>query len=280
MPDVPLPTTHPTPAALLERFDDAQLRSCLQSSTAMLACPGRDCQEYYEYTGHDATDPDSRVCVRCTSDTCGITFCSHCKRSPYHYDVPCNRVADVERLWDLWQTQGRAAFAERERAHGAAHEHFEQQRQAHESVVRDVADRRRAAAELAADEQWKATNMRCCPHCQRPVQRIEGCSSMTCGRDYHGGNTQPGCGTSFNWNTARPYQAEAVADVTDAPAFTARPPEELRAQTHGLFKCDVCHNDIVGLRFRSIHSAGFNTCIKCEAGFAASHPAHVFEVLG
>ncbi len=28
-----------------------------------------------------------------------------------------------------------------------------------------------------------------------------------CGRDYHGGNIQQGCGAKFYWSTAAPYQA-------------------------------------------------------------------------
>jgi hypothetical protein len=32
---------------------------------------------------------------------------------------------------------------------------------------------------------------------------MEGCDSMVCGRDYHGGNAQDGCGNRFDWATAR-----------------------------------------------------------------------------
>jgi hypothetical protein len=34
-----------------------------------------------------------------------------------------------------------------------------------------------------------------------------GCASMVCGRDYHGGNDQSGCGQSFTWEQAKPYVA-------------------------------------------------------------------------
>ncbi len=42
-------------------------------------------------------------------------------------------------------------------------------------------------------QAWKAKNLRLCPHCGRPVERIDGCNSMVCGRDAQdkgGGNLQ------------------------------------------------------------------------------------------
>ena len=53
---------------------------------------------------------------------------------------------------------------------------------------------RRRYDELINDEQYKATNCRLCPSCKRVVQRLEGCDSMICGQDAHGGNVQSGCG--------------------------------------------------------------------------------------
>ena len=38
------------------------------------------------------------------------------------------------------------------------------------------------------DENWKAANCRLCPHCGRAVNKVEGCDSMLCGTDYHGGS--------------------------------------------------------------------------------------------
>jgi hypothetical protein len=66
---------------------------------------------------------------------------------------------------------------------------------------------RRRYDELMRDEQYKVQNCRLCPSCKRVVQRIEGCDTMICGQDAHGGNIQSGCGTKFNWTTAQPYTA-------------------------------------------------------------------------
>jgi hypothetical protein len=69
---------------------------------------------------------------------------------------------------------------------------------------------RRRYDDLINDEQYKATNCRLCPSCKRVVQRLEGCDSMICGQDAHGGNIQSGCGAKFNWAQAQPYKASAT----------------------------------------------------------------------
>jgi serine/threonine protein kinase len=48
---------------------------------------------------------------------------------------------------------------------------------------------------------------RLCPNCHRVVQKIDGCRSVLCGRDYHGGNQQSGCGTLFDFHTAPRYKS-------------------------------------------------------------------------
>ncbi|CAF4753128.1 unnamed protein product, partial [Rotaria sp. Silwood2] len=70
-------------------------------------------------------------------------------------------------------------------------------------------DLRRRYEELMNDEKYKADNCRLCPSCKRVVQRLEGCDSMICGQDAHGGNVQSGCGAKFNWAQAKQYAAAA-----------------------------------------------------------------------
>lgn len=63
-------------------------------------------------------------------------------------------------------------------------------------------------SELQLDETWKEANCRLCPHCHKSVYRVDGCDTMTCGRDASdkgGGNKQDGCGQKFNWKKAQPY---------------------------------------------------------------------------
>jgi hypothetical protein len=50
-------------------------------------------------------------------------------------------------------------------------------------------------ADLEADETWKEENCRLCPHCSKPIFKVDGCNSVTCGRDASdkgGGNRQDG----------------------------------------------------------------------------------------
>ena len=63
---------------------------------------------------------------------------------------------------------------------------------------------------LQQDEKWKEQHCRLCPHCGKVIYRVDGCDSMTCGRDAAdkgGGNKQDGCGKKFNWK-----QAKRIAD--------------------------------------------------------------------
>ena len=67
--------------------------------------------------------------------------------------------------------------------------------------------RRRAQVAASADltpEQRAALNIKRCPHCGFPVQKIEGCDQMVCGRDAHGvARFDGGCGRAFKWSEAR-----------------------------------------------------------------------------
>jgi len=137
-------------------------------------------------------------------------------------------------------------------------------------------------AELQQDEAWKEANCRLCPHCGKTVYRVDGCSTMTCGRDASdkgGGNRQDGCGGSFNWRKAAPYVRgggdkanlpKSIKDVDpDAagevlhhlcvPAINGEGSEDLT------IPCDVCHKPIVGPRFSCIHCfPGLECCLACS----------------
>jgi serine/threonine protein kinase len=53
-------------------------------------------------------------------------------------------------------------------------------------------------------------NTRMCPTCERIIQKIAGCDSVRCGQDYHGGNQQFGCRTSFSFSQAPRYKSKVV----------------------------------------------------------------------
>jgi hypothetical protein len=68
--------------------------------------------------------------------------------------------------------------------------------------------RLQAWREYERDERRKEQHCRLCPGCQRVVERVEGCSAMVCGQNYHGGDTQMGCGRRFDFGEAGAYQAD------------------------------------------------------------------------
>jgi hypothetical protein len=66
------------------------------------------------------------------------------------------------------------------------------------------ARRRAAVEEVMTPAQRAANNIKLCPHCGVPTQKIDGCDVMTCGRDAHGmRRAEGGCGRGFSWRDAR-----------------------------------------------------------------------------
>lgn len=104
-------------------------------------------------------------------------------------------------------------------------------------------DLRRRYNELMNDEQYKAQNCRLCPSCKRVVQRLEGCDSMVCGQDAHGGNVQSGCGAKFNWLQAAPYHAAAQKQPKQTIVDLPKPSSPV-----------VHHNGVKSVPFTVIHA--------------------------
>ena len=82
-----------------------------------------------------------------------------------------------------------------------------------------------------ADENYKAQNCRLCPHCRRVVQQLSGCDLMVCGRNYHGGDQQSGCGQGFRWSQALPY-TPITATGPQQVANDLPPPEQQKLIVH------------------------------------------------
>lgn len=196
-------------------------------------------------------------------------WCTQC-RQPYHYAVDCQDVQALRDQWLQWVSHGRAVYNETR----AQHAEFERQKQAlEEAAARHV--------ELKHDEEWKQANCRECPRCRRVVQKIDGCNSMVCGEDTHGGNRQQGCGHRFQWDKARAYQA--APDSRPLPRLDVQDVKVRGAGIrHPFCRCSRCRQDIVGPRFRCIHCPDYNLCASCDsdAAVAQDHPAsHVFQIL-
>eukprot|EP00953_Heterococcus_sp_UTEX-ZZ885_P036818 18955-Heterococcus_DN1.PRE.3 len=108
--------------------------------------------------------------------------------------VSCGKPSCNNRL--NWLEQGYAQWVRD--LHGA--EHQLQRSQAEQQAAQEL--RARHDAEQATNA-FLVTDCRHCPHCNSKVERMEGCDSMVCGRDYHCGNAQDGCGNRSDWATAR-----------------------------------------------------------------------------
>ncbi|KAJ8607696.1 hypothetical protein CTAYLR_007308 [Chrysophaeum taylorii] len=94
---------------------------------------------------------------------------------------------------------------------------------------RVIAEARTALDGLNADESRKEATCRYCPNCQRVVERVSGCGSMVCGRDFHGNQQQGGCGQAFEWESARRY-VKNVKDMQDRANAATRELEIMTAR--------------------------------------------------
>jgi hypothetical protein len=169
----------------------------------IIKCPSQNCTWVAQ-----ADDPNERFRVQCPK--CLSQFCSLCNQQ-YHYRTTCQQLPQITQRWFFWCETERTRYLTMRAQQDAqfANQLAEYNRQSNENNDRNK-DLRRRYDELMNDEQYKAQNCRLCPSCKRVVQRLEGCDSMICGQDAHGGNLQSGCGTKFNWAQAKAYTATAT----------------------------------------------------------------------
>mmetsp|Transcript_37580 Transcript_37580/g.86849 ORF Transcript_37580/g.86849 Transcript_37580/m.86849 type:complete len:640 (+) Transcript_37580:57-1976(+) len=259
-----------TSPARLRSFQAAQLNVAMDTLAApgevVVRCSERSC------TYAALLREEKRIRFRCRR--CPATpFCTQCRQTPFHYHEDCGSVQPLREQWLKWTSGGRQQY-------------FGLKKQATEK------DQRRKALldgiarhnELLQDEQWKTQHCRLCPHCGRPVEKVDGCDRMKCGENYHGGDRQQGCGQQFDWGTAKPYaahiQRKEVPDLSKE-----RVQVRGRHAFHPFSKCSLCQRGrdvgIFGLRFKCIHCPTFEVCQDCEPILEdpSVHAAdHVFRI--
>lgn len=251
-----------------------------------IGCPTPDCKEFIM-----ATTPG--VPERITCPVCEFSFCSSCKK--LFHGIPtnmggaeaeelngsggngggllCGDAAETFKRWNEWRTQERANFLQKVKVEG-----LEQQKKM-DAATQEALTR---FAELQQDEAWKEANCKICPHCGKTVYKVDGCSSMTCGRDARdkgGGNKQDGCGNTFDWRKAAAYVRDSADQARLPKSIKDVDPDAAGEVLHHLFipedsevhsdlltiKCDVCLKDIVGPRFSCINCfPGLECCIACS----------------
>lgn len=251
---------------LLTRYQEQTLKRTLESMKDGIACPSTGCDNWII-----ASSPGEREA--CTCNKCNFTFCSICKEA-YHYRCECGEVNELTACWIAWNKGGREEFnAQRRAEYARSTEEYDKQRKQHEQRVQELDQRFKEATK---DEEWKAKNTKLCPHCRRAVEKLGGCDLMVCGRNYHGGDVQNGCGQIFRWSQALPYAPSQVTHLPSLGEFAAKAPQA-RGKDHGPFACDSCHKSIQGIRFSCIHCAMFDLCEECE--MRVQHPSkHVFRL--
>lgn len=115
---------------------------------------------------------------------------------------------------------------------------------------------------------------------------------MVCGQDAHGGNTQPGCGTSFSYSSAPAYH-ETVDDAAGAaPTFDAAAPDRemkdviIGRTTSGRpikMRCDLCKDECGEIAFQCINCPGHvSVCLRCMPLLTQGQHdgTHIFRIVG
>ncbi|UJR08019.1 hypothetical protein I4U23_012297 [Adineta vaga] len=225
--------------------------------------------------------PNQNFCRLCNHE-----FCSLCN-DQYHYRTNCQQLAEITQQWYFWCNTERGRYlqtrAREDAVYAARLKEFEREQKANRA--RNV-KLQQTYKNLLADEKYKETNCRLCPHCNRVVQHMGGCASMICGQDYHGGNNQSGCGQSFTWNDAKKYVPTTDRKPEDVMPDFHDPKTKL--VVHENITCDGCHETVRGIRFDCIHCPSLIYCEKCEQKLTLQHSnqndqerkrQHVFQLI-
>jgi len=134
--------------------------------------------------------------------------------------------------------------------------------------VKNAADQKRLAAIAIVtqqDEKWKADNCKLCPHCRRVINKLDGCDSMICGKNYHGGDVQDGCGQQFSYSTAPAYQPSVdVRPFMPVPAPKRSATRIWREDNGEATTCSVCSKAVEGIKLQCINCPYLVCCINCE----------------
>jgi len=254
----------PVTKEMVEKYKQQTLLRCVKSIPGIIGCPTPGC-------GNWIIPSDITRKERCQCSACGACFCSLCK-GPYHYSCDCNAVRQIQQKWVEWVTEGRMRYN-----HDKS-EAVEKINAARAEIDRRNAEIMKKYNDMLADEELLRRNGRYCPKCHRVIIKDGGCDLMICGRNYHGGNVQDGCGTHFNWSQAEPYHS--VVKKPEEAKLQMEIPEICREFVHVGVSCDICHQEIKGLRFSCINCPSIDYCEKCELQGTMAHAKdHLFQII-
>ena len=194
---------------------------------------------------------DSPTPIPCPK--CSESFCSCCKRKPFHYNLPCDRVEEVRAGYLEWQSVRR----------GAVLQHLELL----DSRFKTEQRSRSQKVQEELDRLQQLRGVMCCPHCNHPCGEIQDvrCGKFICGRletDSAASAVAGGCGREFKWEDARPFKADLPASLKEP--LRREIPRWTRADGQALL-CDCCGNVVEGALLQCVGCNGLNICIRCDA---------------
>uniref|UniRef100_T1JN94 Uncharacterized protein n=1 Tax=Strigamia maritima TaxID=126957 RepID=T1JN94_STRMM len=136
---------------LFAKYDRMLLSCTLDTMADIVYCPRTLCQCAV------LVEPDSTM-ANCPS--CFFAFCILCKRA-YHGVVPCRiKAGDFKILYEEYERSTDEEKRLMEKRYG---------RHQLQNVVQNV-----------LSEDWVLSNSKRCPHCNTPIEKLDGCNKMTC----------------------------------------------------------------------------------------------------
>lgn len=241
---------------VVERYRKQNLNRALKSISGAIGCPTPGCGNYVILSKEDLARK-----TRCDCEGCKRSFCSHCRKT-YHYHCKCDEVLMYTERWIEWCSQKREKYTT-DKAKAL------EMKARNEELARNYEN-------LKLDEEYKEKHGRVCPNCGRIIIKVDGCDLMVCGRNYHGGDVQDGCGSNFNWTKAVPYRS----DMSRKAVKPMPVPDIAREVVHEGVRCNRCGEIIKGLRFTCIHCPCYDMCEKCEAEGTLNHNKdHIWKII-
>ncbi|KAK8803778.1 hypothetical protein WA158_001472 [Blastocystis sp. Blastoise] len=253
-----------------EFYDNVLFNYYMEEHT--MSCLNENCNGKCILYKEDMDNCVEVICPKCHSSQCSIC------RKPYHHRCSCSQYENYEITYMKWKQGAKYDRAQKRKQYENEMADYENSRQEYEEEKIRIENNFKAMEE---DESFLARDARYCPKCHRVIRREGGCTLMICGRDYHGGNIQFGCGEHFNWINAEKYvpmvkQLQTITFDRVIPSFEKN---IIHSQN---FPCDICKTcPIKGIRFVCLNCPLFNICESCEFDRIKEHfnGKHVFRIV-